>query len=287
MTTIETNTLDTQQIASVKSLQALCFLLEGLKNEPCLSNEMNTDTTIPCFFLQYEGNMLVGILTAFFPTDVEVEINGFVHPDYRKRGIFSSLLTKAIDTYKPLSFLQLLFQVENSSESGKAYMTRRSAHIDRSEYRLTLSKESWQEARHSPPRRGSLVEATGENLQRFINAATSLLKEEAGFIQKMLHNPERKGYLYLYEDNPIGVLQKCEEHEELTMLYGIAIDEQYRNQGHGKTMLTLALDSFFTSCDFLSLEVDSQNPGAFELYGHLGFKIDFKVDYHSLILSSL
>ncbi len=69
------------------------------------------------------------------------------------------------------------------------------------------------------------------------------------------------------------------------MLYGVAIDEKYRGKGHGKAMLTLALDSFFMEGDSLSLEVDSHNPTAYGLYKALGFEIDFQVDYHSLILS--
>jgi len=284
MTIIQTNTLDTQQIASIKSLQEICFLHEGLENEPYLSNELNTDQGIPCFFLYFEEALLVGFLSSFFPTETEVEVNGFVHPDYRKKGIFSSLVAETRKAYESLSFLQMLFQVESSSESGKVYVRNRFPHIDRSEYRLRLSKSHWQDIRPSTPILGTLVEATGEYLQQFIQTATSLLREEAGFVQRMLGNPERKGYLYLYKNKPIGILQKCREDEKLTMVYGVAIDEKYRGQGHGKAMLTLALNSFFESSDFLSLEVDSQNPTAFGLYRDLGFEINFQVDYHSLIL---
>jgi hypothetical protein len=127
----------------------------------------------------------------------------------------------------------MLFQVESSSESGKAYIQKRYPTIDRSEYRLMLPKSRWQGKRPSTPILGTLVKASGEYLDLFIQTATSLLREEAGFVQRMLANPERKGYLYLYKDNPIGVLQKCKESENLTMLYGVAIDEKYRGQGHG------------------------------------------------------
>ncbi len=285
MEIIQTNTLDAQQITSIKKLQTLCFQLEGLENEPFLSNEMNTDQNIPCFFLCFEDRRLVGFLAAFFPTGDEVEINGFVHPDFRNKGIFSSLTAEARKTYEKLSFHQMLFQVESSSESGKAIEGIRNLPIDRSEYRLRLSKSHWQDKRPITPIIGTFIEADGEYLEMFLQTATSLLREEAGFVQRMLNNPERKGYLYLHKNNPIGVLQKCRENENLTMLYGVAIDEKYRGQGHGKAMLILALDYFFDSCEYLSLEVDSQNPKAFGLYRSLGFEIEFQVDYHSLILS--
>ncbi len=285
MELLKTNTLKPQQIASVKSLQKICFLYEGLANEPLLSNKLNSDQDLPCFFLCFDDHMLVGFLASFFPTEDEVEINAFVHPTYRKKRIFSSLAAEAIKAYGPLSFHQMLFQVENSSESGKAYLKNRYPHIDRSEYRLRLSKSRWQDKRPSIPVLGTLVEARGEYLELFIQTATSLLREESGFIEGILDNPERKGYLYLYKSKPVGVLHKCRQDEQLSMLYGVAIDEKYRAQGHGKAMLTLALDTFFVSCAYLSLEVDSQNPTAFGLYRDLGFEIDFQVAYHSLILS--
>lgn len=281
MEIIKTNALKAHQIRDIKNLQKICFLLEGLENEPSLSNEMNIDQDLPCFFLQYENEILVGFLTAFFPTRDEVEINAFVHPTYRKKGIFSSLVAESKRTYHSFSFLQMLFQVEGTSGSGKAYAKKRFPHIDRSEYRLTLSKTRWQKKRPCIPALGTLVDANGKYLELFIQTATSLLREETGFVERMLGNPARKGYLYLYESNPIGVLQKCRESEQLTMLYGIAIEEKFRGQGHGKAMLTLALDSFFESGDSLSLEVDSQNPRAFDLYCGLGFEIDFQVDYHT------
>lgn len=281
----KTNTLDTQQILEIKDLQHICFFFERLSNEPYLSNALNVDLTIPCFFLCHEGLRLVGFLAAFFPTGEEVEVNAFVHPDYRKKGIFSSLVAEARSTYEKLSFLQMLFQVEDTSESGKAYIQKRYPTIDRTEYRLTLPKSRWQEKKPLTPFPGAIVEARGEYLELFIKTATSLIREEAGFVERTLTNPDRKGYLYLHDTKPIGVLQKCKEDEQLTMIYGVAIDENYRGQGYGKAMLSLALDFFFESCTYLSLEVDSQNPRAFGLYRTLGFEIDFQVAYHSLILS--
>ncbi len=285
MHSIKTNSLNEQQTVAVRNLQKICFQLEGLENEIVLSNSLNIDPTLPCFFLQYEKDTLVGFLSTFFPTEDEIEVNGFVHPEYRLRGIFSSLVTEARKIYAPLTFYQMLFQVEISSASGKAYVKDRFPHIGRSEYRLTLSKSRWQSNRPKSVKLGTLVEAARENQQLFIKTATSLLKEDSGFVQRMLGDPERKGYLYLYEDKPVGVLQICKESEKLTMLYGVAIDEAYRGQGHGKAMLGLAFDSLFAWCDHLSLEVDSQNPIAFGLYSALGFETDFQVDYHSLLLS--
>ncbi|MFA6681263.1 MAG: GNAT family N-acetyltransferase [Sphaerochaeta sp.] len=286
MTHYFTNSLTKQQKAAVRNLQKICFAFEQLENGPLLSNFLNIDKTLPCFFLAYEGEDLVGFLEAFFPTTEEIEINAFVHPDHRRKGIFSALVSEARKVYAPHPFLQMLFQVETSSESGKTYMENRFPHIDRSEYRLKLSKTRWQEKKKPAPKTGTLVEATGEYLQLFIRTATSLLREDAAFIERMMNSPKRKGYLYIYNDKPIGVMQKCEEEESLGMLYGVAIDEAYRGQGHGKAMLQLALDTLFDSCDFLALEVDSQNPRAFGLYRDLGFEIEFQVNYHRLILLS-
>lgn len=285
MTILKTPVLTTQQLAEIKSLQKICFTLEDLENEPFLSNELNADLSLPCFFLYYENSMLVGFLQAFFPTKEEVEFNIFVHPASRRKGICTALADEARKTYENLSFLQILFQVEGSSKSGQTYIQKRYPTIDRTEYRMTLSKKRWQEKRPSQPTQGTLVEAKGEYRQLYIETATSLLREDAGFIERTMDILHNKSFLYLFKGNPIGVLRKNKEDEQFPMLYGVAIDEAYRGQGHGKAMLTLALDSFFEETAILSLEVDSQNPKAFGLYRGLGFEIDFQVAYHSLILS--
>ena len=245
---------------------------------------MNTDPSLPCFFLTYEKEKLVGFLAAFFPTATEVEINGLVHPENRKRGIFSSLVTEAKKTYIPQGFLQILLQVESSSISGKSYADKRFPHIDHSEYRMSLSKSRWQNKGNPVPKGGTLVEATGDALHQYIRTATLLLREDVGFIERLLCDPARKGYLYLYEGKPMGVLQQYTEDNGLTMLHAVAIDEAYRGQGHGKAMLCMAIERFFISGESISLEVDSQNPRAFGLYCDLGFEIDFTIDYHALDL---
>ena len=249
-----------------------------------LSNEMNTDQSLPCFFLTYEKEKLVGFLAAFLPTTVEVEINGFVHPHHRRRGIFSSLIIEAKKTYASQGFLQMLFQVESSSKSGKSYANRRFPHIDHSEYHMSLSKSRWRGRRMPAPKGGTLLEATAEVLPQYVRIATLLLREDADFIERMLCDPARKGYLYLYEGKPIGVLQQYTEDTDLTMLHAVAIDEAYRGQGHGKAMLCMALERFFISGESISLEVDSQNPRALGLYYDLGFEIDFQIDYHAVNL---
>lgn len=281
MTTIRTSTLTPQQRAEILHLQTIC---SGLGTNGFLSNDMNTDPSLPCFFLTYEKGKLVGFLAAFFPTTVEVEVNGFVHPQHRRRGIFSLLVTEAKKTYASQGFLQMLLLVESSSKSGKAYANRRFPHIDHSEYHMSLTKSRWHGRRLSVPKGGTLLEATAEALPQYVRTATLLLKEDGGFIERMLCDPARKGYLYLYEGKPIGVLQQYTEDSGLTMLHAVAIDEAYRGQGHGKAMLCMALERFFISGESISLEVDSQNPRALGLYGDLGFEIDFQIDYHALNL---
>ena len=284
MELIKITTLSSQHIQSIRNLQKLCFKLEDLENEPFLSSELNFDPMIPCYFLYFEREKLIGFLEAFFPTMDEVEINTFVHPNHRGKGIGSFLVEEAKKTYAPLSFLQILFQVEKSSKSGKSFVKHRFPCIDRTEYRMKISKSQWLEKRSSFPLLGTLVEASGEYLDMYVQTVLSLLRENTEFVEQTLANPNRKGSRYLNDTKPIGVLHKYREDDHLSMIYGVAIDEKHRGQGHGKAMLTLALDTFFESCDFLSLEVDTQNPIAFGLYCSLGFEVDFQVDYHSLIL---
>lgn len=284
MTIIQTSTLSSEQKKAVKSLQKVCFSFEKLENEPMLSSSLNFNPTIPCFFLLYEQKKLIGFLSTFFPSREEVEVNAFVHPQHRGKGGFSLLVEEARNLYKPLPFSQMLFQVEPASKSGTSYLAKHYPLIDRTEFRLTLSKNHWQEKRPSTTMAGRLIEVGAEHLDLYNKTATELLNEPMDFVGQLLNAPTRKAYLYYSEEKPIGILQKCEEENGLTMLYAIAIEENHRGKGHGKAMLVLALEKFFDTVEEISLEVDSQNPRAFNLYTSLGFEIAFRVDYHRLIL---
>jgi len=284
MNTCTTNTLTKDQEEQIRKLQELVFKEEQLENEVFLSSEMNITKEKPCFFLRYENDELICFLDAFFPSSREIEINGFTHPAFRRRGHFTALVQEALQTYQGMPFAQALFQCELNSKSGKAYLQKRYPSLDRSEYVMALAKADWK----SRPARGTL----GKLEKHSRSQALPITCEAFGMdpvsgekeLEFLISDPGREVYVYAQDEQVIGMLNVHRESEDRVMLHGVAIRSSDRGKGYGKAMLCLALDEIFKTVDTLLLEVDSENPPALSLYRSLGFEVRSQVDYHRLIL---
>ena len=286
---LQTNKLTGKQLSDVLSLQKLCFSTENLSNEPFLSNELNCNKETPCFYLAYEENSLVSFLTCFLPSPTEAEVNGFTHPGFRHRGCFTSLLALSERTLKPYGYTQYLLQVEPQSKEGLLYVTKRCPDIARTEYRLSLAKETWENSKRPGPREIAPIRITAENFALYARVSASAfnesLEQSTSYISTIVNNPEREAFLCYHGESPIGVFNMHYERKNMAILYGIGIIPQYRGKGMGKQMLTLALDLVFARIQVAYLDVDSENPAALSLYRNMGFAASFQVDYHTLLLS--
>ena len=76
MEILKTNRLDQRQTQQIVALENKCFIRDGLENHAYLTNDLNFDPQMPCFFLCYEGDALVAFLTAFAPERAQAEALG-------------------------------------------------------------------------------------------------------------------------------------------------------------------------------------------------------------------
>jgi GNAT superfamily N-acetyltransferase len=81
-------------------------------------------------FLYYQDGMLVGFLPLFVFHSPEVEISGMVHPDYRRRGIFTALYQEARVECQHRGFSTILLIVEQVSAAGQAFARSLNADYD-------------------------------------------------------------------------------------------------------------------------------------------------------------
>lgn len=284
MLLLKTNTLDPSQKDQVEELETLVFSHENLENHVFLSPELNVYKDFPSFFLCYEEEKLVSFLGAFFPTDEEVEFNGFTHPAYRRQGYFSVLIKYALETYLKLPFQRALFQREMRSQTGYAFLNKRYPEIERTEYIMQLSKAEYKSREHID---GTLELVGSTHLDRaaqlMSNAFDESLERSLDGLNYLLSQSDRKTFLYSLEGEAIGTLN-AHKVEGTWMLHGVGILKEHRNQGKGKDMLSLALSTLFCDAPIVSLEVDSYNIPALSLYKKLGFVPTSQVDYHRLSL---
>lgn len=284
MRIIATEELSISQQREVEALEAVVQKEEGLQSRLFLSNRLNCDPRLPCFFLAYLKERLVSVLVAFFPTEEEVEFTGFTDPDHRNKGYFSLLVKRALAHYAAAPFTRALFCVEATSDSGQAYLARRYPDIERSEYLMTLHRQEYTPT----PQAGTLVPVTRINAEEAARLMSRIfnsdLQRSRDRISLMLLEEGRRVFAYQRRGITVGVLNAQRQGPSTFMIYGVGILEEHRSNGYGKAMMSLALTTLFADADTVHLEVESTNEHALALYTALGFRPVMQMDYHRLAL---
>ncbi len=94
MNKIITSKLNKKQIEDVNSLASACSEYDGLSYEPYTGEDEGCDI----FVLAYDGIQLIGFLSCF--CDTEIEMSGLVLPKRRINGIFSDMYNYINEEYE-------------------------------------------------------------------------------------------------------------------------------------------------------------------------------------------
>lgn len=265
----------------ILKLENMAFKEEQLENHAFLSNEINFDKNLECFYMAYDNNKLIGFLTTFIPTSNEAEILAVVHPEYRQKGCFSMLFEAAKEILLRAGIKNILLVIEAKSQSGLKVLKKfKGYELEHSEYRMSYEKSD------TIPEYNDLSfsEVNYENKKIFSDITLEAFNdldenENNSFIDSVIECEDREGYIAYNNDIPIGVFDYNYEDGD-AFLYGVAIQSDYRGKGFGKQLIGFALEEGLKKRNKIVLDVDSNNPIAFNLYKKCGFKIDFQVDYY-------
>lgn len=274
-----TNRLTKNQITEILNLETLAFCEDTLENHAFLSNEINFDKSMQCFYMGYEKDELIAFLTTFMPTSYEAEILAVTHPEHRGKGYFKKLFQSAKETLVLAGINKILLVVEPKSKSGiEVLKTFECAKLERSEYRMSYNGSK------ALPEYLDLqfFEVNNQNKEIFAEITQDAfpdLEESSNFIDTVISSKNRKGYVAYKEGTPVGVFDFNYEEGDI-FLYGVGIATPYRGKGFGKQLVGFALIEGLKKSDKVVLDVDSENPIAFSLYKKCGFQIDFQVDYY-------
>ncbi|MCY6958324.1 GNAT family N-acetyltransferase [Clostridium brassicae] len=277
----KTNRLTENQMAEIFNLETIAFCEDNLENHAFLSNEINFDKIMPCFYMGYENDKIIAFLTTFMPTSYEAEILAVTHPQHREKGYFKKLFQAAKETLLLSGVNKILLVVEPKSTGGIGVLkTFPDAKLERSEYRMSHNgSENLSE--YGQLRFCDVNDGNKEIFAEITRDAFPDLEERSNFIDTVISSENRRGYIAYKEGIPVGVFDFNYEEGDI-FLYGVGIATQYRGKGFGKQMMGFALNEGLKECDKVVLDVDSENPTAFNLYRKCGFKIDFQVDYYRL-----
>jgi len=264
----------------ILELENMAFKDEKLENHAFLSNEINFDKNLECFYMAYDNKKLIGFLTTFIPTSNEAEVLAVVHPEYRQKGCFNMLFQAAKEILLCAGIKNILLVIEAKSKSGlKALKKFEGCKLEHSEYRMFYEKFDNIPEYYDL----SFSEVNSENKKIFSDItldAFNDLDENDSFIDTVIECKDRDGYIAYNNNIPVGVFDYNYEDND-AFLYGVAIKSDYRGKGFGKQLIGFALYEGLKKRNKIVLDVDSNNPIAFNLYKKCGFKVDFQVDYYS------
>lgn len=271
---VSCSALTAAQCAEIEALQSAVYTADGLQNTAWLSNEINFDRDIPCFFLGYEDSTLAAFLTLFLPTREEGEVVAFTAHACRHKGYFTALLNAAENTLKQCGVPCLLFAVEPKSTEGMHYLRK---HFSLAEHSHTEWRMRCVPQMYTLPDTVCVECVTPETAKDYVAVVLEEYGGDEEAVMQRLQAEQRTTYLVRDEGVPVGVFAFAQG--DVMTLFGVVVAAQLRGKGHGNALLQAALNIACKAGKDVELDVDSENPSALHLYRKYGFQSVFEVQY--------
>lgn len=276
------NELKDNIISEIRTIEEVCNAQDNLKSNTFLDNSMNFNKEIKSLFLAYEEDKLVSFLNIFIPTSKEGEISACTLPEYRHKGYFKALFKEAVQELNKYKVDDVLLVLEDKAEAAKSIAINLGAKYDFSEYLLRFTGDA--NLQLIPPSSIKVLEAKIEHLEAMVKLAQATFNDSYEDAKAMINNAfeteGRKQYIIKLEENIIGMAGASFEEGEAS-IFGVGILPEYRGKGYSKILLNEVIkDIYINHTKSITLEVNSSNNIAFNLYTKNGFTIDNAFHYY-------
>ncbi|MDM5238871.1 GNAT family N-acetyltransferase [Bacillus cereus] len=235
-------------------------------------------------FLFYDDTQLIGALSMYdFERPTKLELLGFVHPNYRKQQIGTTLLQTAMKEIQKREVDAALLIINGGSTSGKSFADYLKLPYQYSEYSMEFKLKKIQK---TPENTIQLTLASTESLPDLIDISSKAfgdsVENTAIWLQKMLKSSSHQVYSALIDNNVIGTITVTHQ-EHFTTLSGFAVHPFHQGRGYGKDILTNIVHRLISEgVATIILDVETRNNNALKLYTHCGFEIIMKHNYYDL-----
>ena len=273
------NTINSTLEKEIRTLETLCNKSDGTRYQLFLENTYNADRTIDFIYLYRHEGKIVSFLLLFFPTISDVEVYGFTHPDYRRRGLFSSLLEYTNKALKPLGSYSHLFVCDPSSTSGIGFISGINGLCEEIEYMMELNFQAFHTYLGQREKRTETIvmkEATMEDCDQISSIASTMYDGEnsasSEFVKQTILSDKRQQLIGTVNGKIIGICTIGKEEESM-MINGLAIERIHQGRGLGRDLLDQILEYIEKKYAIpIKLEVSSINDKAYKLYKSVGFE---------------
>lgn len=220
-----------------RQISEICNKYDNLCNPFFIDDEYKDFSDYPCIYLALEDEKIIGFLSVFVIDDYNVELCGFVLPQYRRNEIASNLFYRMVMDFHTASF-RLPMAVDN--EAGENFASKMGFLYGATECSMQLQKNCFQ--------------------PDFVPVELSPHKEDdqieiAGFIDGI----------------QIGRVI-ISAFDMSVCIHDVEVIEQFRRNGYGFRIMCSVLKDIFKKYDKAILHVTKENVPAYNLYQKLGFE---------------
>lgn len=253
--------------------------------------------------MYFDGETLIGYLGIgnFGGAGSMPELNGMVHPKYRRHGVFQMLSTLAIGECRRQKINSVLLLCDRQSDNGQRFIEKTGARYHHSEFEMYLRNASTERKKDSAPEI-AFKKATNQDAREVARHNAIYFGEERNdeyhpaldgetdaSTQGLLmpEEEERKGmtiYFAICGEQVIGKV-----HLQLIAgvggIYGLGVLPQFRGKGFGRAVLLCAVEQLKKAgAKDIMLQVATGNANALHLYESCGFVTTSTMDYFELAL---
>ena len=255
-----TNFLSQTQLQHISALYQKCVKHDSVPIAYFAENNMNSIPSFPAFLLCYKESedVLVGFLSAFFPDEITCQLYCFVHPSYRRQGIFDALEDQMFLQLDETEVETILYPVYHENHTAHEILTDRDYALAETEYSMSLSLCSY-----FPP---SFSVCDADSLRVVIRS------EKDTFLFEFFSKDVFLGQMHVY------ISGAC------YTIYSFEIKKENRGKHLGSFFLHYVITYLkgLAPQGQVLLQVTGSNLTALSLYRKFGFQIKESLDYYIL-----
>jgi ribosomal protein S18 acetylase RimI-like enzyme len=273
--------LTTVELKNIKTLQEVC------EKEGRLQLKLNFDMLESRSdkrkedFFHYENEMLVGFLGSYYFGN-KVEICGMVHPDYRRRGIFSKLFEEALEEAKKREASIILLNAPSESQSAKGFIKNIPCTLSMVEYQMKWEGKSELSDDPTVTVRPSISEEDFEADIKLDVQCFGLNEKEARQYKQETKDLGTDKRLMIEVDGKIAGKMRLSEMNGESWIYGFAVFPELQGKGIGRKALSKVVKMQDEKGFAIFLEVEAKNAHALRLYESCGFRSYHSQEYYNV-----
>lgn len=234
-------------------------------------------------FMYCEGDRLIGYIGICRFGGDAIEVNGMVHPEHRRRGIFRKLFSLVRDEWEKSGHTEMLLLSDAEAEAGQGFIRSVQAGYDHSEYEMYLKGNMDSSL---PEGRVVLRKADNSDSREIARQNAIYFDSEPGEVAAILPEEEEKCGMLIYmaevDGKTIGKVH-LETSGEVYGIYGLGVLPEYRRSGYGREILNRAVEILRgAGSREIMLQVVATNRNALNLYKSCGFVETSTMDYYKI-----